>query len=513
MKRDVLWIITFFYLLLPNLIFLLAWVNPFISVLLLVFLLYTLYQSPLFNKSNNDNSLTAVHFFLVFVATGLCYYAGVGGMQPQESDYFKHNLLIHDLIVKPWPVSYVNKEYNDPILCYYLAYYLPIAWVGKYFSFTAAEWAAFIWTSMGLWLGLSWLLRMTRSVWVVMGVWLMSGINYAYDLIRYWGLHHGYSMNFSSDEKTLTGKVLDQYLLKYSLNPGIVLQKNNTEILLRYEMLWSQLCFVPQHFIPALLGLGWIGKSLQESRNQDLVLIASLLALWSPFSLVGFTPFLIYLVYKTEWKKLVSWENAAGLMYALCVGSYYLSHFPQSQAGMVVSSFHTFSNVAYYLVFIGLNFGLIALVLSIHCPGGIKNQGLIPLFLLISWLMVISFIHIGYYNDWLTRVSVPALIYFYCIIWMVWKQIPDRKSVYFLSLSFLIILCMLTPVRNVAFLVYNKLMVHQPYRAISTIQNPHQFGEDMSRFTGRNVTEKNEHLEQQYLGKSDSFFAKYVMKK
>ncbi|MDR6194148.1 hypothetical protein [Siphonobacter sp. SORGH_AS_0500] len=513
MKRDLLWIITFFYLVIPNLIFLLAWVNPFISVFLSLFFLYIFYQSSLFKKNSSNGSFTGIHIFLWFLAAGFCYYAGVGGMQPQESDYFKHNLLIHDLIVNPWPVSYVNKDYHNPILCYYLAYYLPIAWIGKHFSFTGSEWAAFIWTSIGLWLGLSWLLRMTRSVWVVLGVWLMAGINYAYDLIRYWGLHCGYNMNFSSDEKTLNGNVLDQYLLKYSLNPGIVLQQGNTEILLRYEMLWSQLCFVPQHFIPALLGLGWISKSLQERRNQDIVLMASLLALWSPFTLVGFTPFIIFLMYKTPWKTVLSWENAAGVMYAFCIGSYYLSHFPQTQVGSIFSSFTTFSNLAYYLLFIGLNFGLLVLVLGVTSYRLIRNQFLIPLSLVVSWLILVSFIYVGYYNDWLTRVSVPAFIYLYCMTWIIWKQIPAKKSISFLGLSFIIFLGLLTPVRNFTFLFYNKLFIKQQNNIGSNIRDPHQFGEDMSRFTGRNEAEKKEHIERQYLGQSDSFFVKYLMKK
>ncbi|TAG64940.1 MAG: hypothetical protein EAZ26_10815, partial [Runella slithyformis] len=94
-------------------------------------------------------SLPTFHFsFLLFLAFVWTYLAGVGGFRPQHFDYFKHNLIINNLVRYNWPVRYPDGTY----LCYYHAYYLPAALLAKLVGGLAAvKYYIFGWT----WLGLS----------------------------------------------------------------------------------------------------------------------------------------------------------------------------------------------------------------------------------------------------------------------------------------------------------------------------------------------------------------------
>ncbi len=67
----------------------------------------------------------------------MCFASGIGGWGYQTSDWKKHNAVLADLVRFDWPVRY-SEAPGAVHLTYYTAFYLPAAFVGKFFGWTAA---------------------------------------------------------------------------------------------------------------------------------------------------------------------------------------------------------------------------------------------------------------------------------------------------------------------------------------------------------------------------------------
>ena len=146
------------YLTFPLLLFWWGWFSPWvalISTVAFVGLLFPFYPviASFWKEKPTKTSLLAL-FYCGIAAFVWTYLAGVGGFRPQHFDYYKHNLVLNNLVRYSWPVQYSDGSY----LCYYLAYYLPAAALAKLTGGMAAiPYYLFGWTWLGLWL-VVWLL-------------------------------------------------------------------------------------------------------------------------------------------------------------------------------------------------------------------------------------------------------------------------------------------------------------------------------------------------------------------
>ena len=93
------------YLSFPLLLFWWGWFDwwvafPCTVALAVVFWKVVSFEKPISSPKILYTSVL-VCFVLAFVWT---YLAGVGGFRPQHFDYFKHNLIINNLVRYEWPV-------------------------------------------------------------------------------------------------------------------------------------------------------------------------------------------------------------------------------------------------------------------------------------------------------------------------------------------------------------------------------------------------------------------------
>ncbi len=514
MRKDVLLCSTYFYLSIPYILFFYYWFNPVSSILFIGLLLFALGDVWYKDKTDISFNINCTTIFLLLLAILMAYYAGAGGYSKQESDYYKHNLLFNDLINHQWPVIYSNQALGDPFLCYYLAYYLPVSWIAKITGITHAENIAFLWTCTGIFLGLCWVYRITRNRLIVIAIWLIGGTDYLYNLIKWAGIRLDLPVNFSRSEEGMYGVVLDRYLLKYSNNSLVTIHKPDFYLDLDLEFLWRQLIFVPQHCLPVLLGIGIFWKRLQEKSSYDVLMIIALVSLWSPFTAIGFIPFAGWLIYTSEAKHIISIPNILGGFIGLGIACFMLAHFPHPFKGLLFSRLNTLIDFVNYAWYILMEFGMMAIAYFLLKER--KRSDTIPAGLMIASLVVVSFIYMGYYNDWIMRVSQPVLVSFHLVVLQQLVYLFYRRNLFSNKrawvLLFIGMVSMICPVREILYLAYNRLLIEQPERT-SSIAEPHQYGADLSRYAGAGPGEKEWSVETQYLGSKDSFFYKYLMNK
>jgi hypothetical protein len=274
LSSDTLSVYSLAYLLIPIFIFVLGWLRLALAIPLVLILIWAFVQVisqkifPVLLPQINNIQWLGLAITALFWAV-LC---GVGGFVFQKGDYDKHNLLFYDLITKPWPVVYQHEAYNQPILCYYLAYYLPTAALVKVFSLpiTWADRVSFVWGYLGILLSFAWIWRLLdkRIRWMITLFLLLSGWHFPLNKLSASWVHF-----FNNLPYQFTGSFMF----------------SNNELAHRQELssFLSYFQWVPQH----ALG-GWIATCLfwanrKQSSSAIWWLVGACLLLWSPFVAIG----------------------------------------------------------------------------------------------------------------------------------------------------------------------------------------------------------------------------------
>ena len=121
MKTKQLLFISYTYLIVPIIIFLLGWVKLIISIpasLLLIVILIKNFPK----KLEEENFITKRKILLVLcLATIICITAGQGGLFYQSPDWHCRNAIFRDLINNEWPVYYGQGESS---LVYYIGVWI-----------------------------------------------------------------------------------------------------------------------------------------------------------------------------------------------------------------------------------------------------------------------------------------------------------------------------------------------------------------------------------------------------
>jgi len=210
------------------------------------------------------------------LAFGWTYLAGVGGFQPQHFDYFKHNLILNNLIQFDWPVRYTDGTY----LCYYHAYYLPAALLAKWLGGTStAPYTIFTWTWLGVLLLFMMLHRLGRWKFVLFFM-VFNSIEVV--LIIYDALKSPHTLSFIFEDLWH-----NDHTIELIQTPGGLMFPSHVE----------SFTAAPQHALPAwLITTFFIPQPKNESDpspTQNLPLLCFLLILclyWSPLVAVGLAP-------------------------------------------------------------------------------------------------------------------------------------------------------------------------------------------------------------------------------
>lgn len=273
--------ITALYLLLPSFLFAWGWLRqPYatINLLALLFLAFWLVKGmrqslkwiPTLGKREKVRILVVASVVALWAM-----FSGVGGFGFQNEDYLASNALLKDLIIQEWPVTLIFKGETQP-MTYYMAYYMPAALAGKLAGWNSANIFLFIWTLFGLWLSLAWFS-------VVAKIKLGNNAKKALALALLFCLAGG----------------LDYFgYLYFDGRPF----KLHTHIeswadWFQFSSFSTLLFWVPQHAIAAWLVTGLIAHAIIDGDEIDTLgigLAAS--TIWSPFGVVGASPFFIVLL-------------------------------------------------------------------------------------------------------------------------------------------------------------------------------------------------------------------------
>jgi hypothetical protein len=384
MSLSTAWLLgaSILYIELPIGIFLLGWVNPIISVPLVLLLVL---QLIFFFKAYSSKT-KAVHIPILHVVAGLVIaliwvvLSGAGHRGEFNGDYFKHNAILNDLIRLSWPAHYVvNGTKTIVYLVYYIAYYLPAALFGKAYGWQAANLFLFFWTYAGVALTLGWFFRFfqKKSIYAFILFILFSGIDYLGRLI----LFHRTGVN--PDWEWWAGQW-------------------------QYSGVTTLLFHVPQHALAA-----WIFVSVLLTERVEIATLFSAVLLWSPFVWVGSIPIVIAQAIQKKIKFSLM-DTLTGML-IICVLGAYLASNQYSQSSTEASGqwlwqrvdiMHSFTFVRliiFYLFEFGIFFGIIKLVKPLFLKNGIL------LFITVVTLLFIPWYRMGLLNDFAMRASIPGL--------------------------------------------------------------------------------------------------------
>lgn len=354
---------------------------------------------------------------LVVVAFFLLLISGVGGYGYQDSDWLKHNIIFRDLIERPWPVVYEFESGQVPLV-YYIAFYLPAAWVGKWGGWFWANQALFLWSLIGLSLAMLWFVALVRRFWIG----LLSFVAFS-----------GLDVLGQAIIAPLAGAFADYSDFSW-------LHIEWWAIGWQYASHVTSLFWVPNQAIGGWLAAALVVYSLLESHRSDRALWhLGLTALWSPFLSVGILPYLAAgLVMQAGGllKRLRSWlsvSNLCGLLLLGTMGLFYLAKFgpiplpfdSEVIQGLVFQFAPTWLDrlmVLFLLVLFCLfEFGICAILIGLIRPAwDRKIKGVFWTTVIV--LSVLPFYRYGFWNDLVMRASIPALFVLAVLIGKLWQD-------------------------------------------------------------------------------------------
>jgi len=387
-----------FYLCIPNVIFLLSWVNPWLGLPLSILLIYACTRVILLNnsncKNNTDNKNLLLAAFMALLITAL---SGTGGLTSQPPDYLKHNLLFHDLITSDWPVYYKTDDGKFQILCYSSAYYLVPALIAKVFDVKILDLITFLWTFTGLFIFFCWVTYFGKNApaRTLLIFYLYAGLGIVWYVFKH------------SPFAALLCRETSQATLSLHLQ--------NVGLIHNYLDSWAKIFNTPQHALASWLGtaliyeLAWVRKNFVFA-----ALIWSLTLLWSPFTSLGLAVVLAISYIQPGIKKMPTHPDvtfiAACLVFVVAV--YYNTHLPMDFSGPIWQVGKGVDYALYYFLFI-----LIQVFIPVACIYSIDSryrvlEHLRPLFWASTiFLIILPLYKIGYANDLRLQASTPALVF------------------------------------------------------------------------------------------------------
>lgn len=119
--------LTYLYLILPPLIFILGWLKPLFAIIGVATLAVILW---VFFKNEKDREFTISTMWLIIISVVSLIWvwqSGIGSLFYQNEDWHLRNAILQDLINFSFPVRYDNGSY----LVYYMGLLLPAAIIGK----------------------------------------------------------------------------------------------------------------------------------------------------------------------------------------------------------------------------------------------------------------------------------------------------------------------------------------------------------------------------------------------
>lgn len=262
------------YLLLPNVLFLLGWVEPVVSIPLCLLLVFAVWR-VLKNLSIPQIRFEKKDLIFVFLLVLGCLFAveslGINGHAQQSGDFIVRNAIYDSLVRESWPLYSERGEY----FVYYHAYWLPPALLAKWLGAAFSTFLLWGWTVLGFVLGFSLLyLRFKRSTLLLMAILFLTGP------LNTWGELPYILRELSEKISSLTPLVQVSYKYLGELNQGFA-----------YVSFWNQIAFNSfNNALPFFVFIAWFFAC--RPRPVQALSAASLTVVTSPLTALVTLPYL-----------------------------------------------------------------------------------------------------------------------------------------------------------------------------------------------------------------------------
>jgi len=405
------------YLSLPYALFFVGWLKWYFALAGIGFLLLPLFAHLDGRKSSPgtvemegpEHPKIRLYHVIVLILLSLIVMSisGVGGYGYQDTDWFKHNTILKDLIDRPWPVSYSIGGGEVPLV-YYLAYYLPAALAGKLWGWQIANHFLFIWSFLGLVLAFMWFMKLNRRAALsalVMFI-LFSGL----DVIGQWLITPAVAAIRPEAGNYIRWDHIENWSIGWQYSSNITL-----------------LFWVPHQALAGWITAGLFGYVyFQDPERVNYLLYISLALLWSPFVALGLVPFCLADIIACKGQLLqrlrryLTISNICGLALLMIVGLFFSSKLYDISPLLTGEIPHGFRlsfakdsqakiiGIGLMLAFFLLEFGFYGILVFIANKKW-KGRSRVLFMITILILLLLPLYSFGEANDLAMRASIPAL--------------------------------------------------------------------------------------------------------
>lgn len=450
------------YMLIPYFLFFVGWTKLTVSVVSCCILLYLLYS---YSKNSKDDQLVvkSSHMLLLLSGTLILMWvllSGAGGVGYQNADYDKHNAILSDLVNYQWPVTFHDGD-NHYFLVYYIAYYLPSAFLGKFFGIGFANFFIFIWTFIGVILAFLWfssavgkISKATMLIFI-----LFSGLDFIGNLLLGKGIYLGTQQ------------------LEFWTN---IWQYSSNTVLLYW---------VPQQAVAGWIVVMMMFDEYKKGNSRNIGFLLFLTVLWSPLVSLGLIPFVLLFLIKFKIKDLLSIQNILSALLAIVFLLYFLSgESIEESTGFIWEFINIYENWNTLIIFIVVEMILYVWIIKSELKDNKAWLTTITIF-----LCVLPIYHIGLYNDLVMRSSIPSLFILMTLV----TQVYLKNDIHGLTKKLLVICLILG----------SFTAIHEVARGIEKFGKPQEFN------SWGTIMNAKKSVINQYIGKNEGFFCDYFLKK
>jgi hypothetical protein len=407
------------YLALPVFLFFIFWLKPYYAIVSLLLLCFVFYKYIVNQTEQAKMNIPFWQFLaLVLIVFLWVFISGAGGWGFQSPDLSKHSSIFKDIINNGTPTSY---SYNDKtiFLSAYLGYYIPIPLLFGKLPWPSMMLMVAIWTYLGALIGLFWfgILSKSFSPLVFLFFILVGGIDFA-GLVYSYGFGHSFM-------------VLNQEF--YEKIPFFAIMID-PKMMLLYQSNTHSLFWGPQHALVCWIASGlFLYEWLIEQKLQHSPFYLTLSLFWSPFIVMGLSPFLLYQAVKDKFKNYINASNLV-LIPILIVIVLFVNSVPVGglDKGLIfykpVRLLSYFGEIKAFLFFLFFEVFVWAVPLYFIFKKYKELRLLHLLGFVVILLCLIPLYKLGKWNDFVQRVSMPALFFLWILVVRGWQI---SKSVFF----------------------------------------------------------------------------------
>lgn len=361
------------YLLLPTIIFVSAFSDRSAILLISIGMLASTYS--VYKSSVKVIATPTTREWAPFVSVGILavFLSGIIPPLAQNSDWPKHYALFNLMTEQVWPPK-VDIDGISYTLRYPLAWYTVPSLVGGVIGRWSVPYAAFAWTTLGLVIALRLSFQNMENRWQKIVACLIFLLFSGADIV-------GYAVtNFS------IGPAFHiEWWAGFAESPSNI----------------TSLFWTPQHALPAWIGTALFLRYPTRSARSGII-IATAIAGWSPFVLIGMLPVTIISLIRCGIRQAFSPQNFTALLIFVPTATFLVQETGSLPTGMGWNDQHFSAHK--YLAFVVLEFGMIGAAIV-----WINRSALPPIVMCLLFLTALALTRVGEYNDLMMRGSLPAL--------------------------------------------------------------------------------------------------------